>query len=127
MATRMAARFVSRTRRFYSSGSGKILSEEEKAAENVYIKVTLKSHMFGIIHPAIKYELVQIDYTIDVRKLKDLFSVFIAAFQSVIGKSLRDNYVSKCFLIDTFIGVCILHIYIFAVVLYISSKVSLSC
>lgn len=34
MASRMAARFVSR--RF--SSSGKILSEEEKAAENVYIK-----------------------------------------------------------------------------------------
>ncbi|KAB1223129.1 hypothetical protein CJ030_MR2G024857 [Morella rubra] len=34
MATRMAARFVSRR---FSSG-GKILGEEEKAAENVYIK-----------------------------------------------------------------------------------------
>ncbi|KVG93227.1 uncharacterized protein At2g27730, mitochondrial-like [Cynara cardunculus var. scolymus] len=34
MATRQAVRFVSR--RF--SSSGKILSEEEKAAENVYIK-----------------------------------------------------------------------------------------
>ncbi|KAG6678834.1 hypothetical protein I3842_14G101900 [Carya illinoinensis] len=34
MAMRMAARFVSRR---FSSG-GKILSEEEKAAENVYIK-----------------------------------------------------------------------------------------
>ncbi|KAB2619835.1 hypothetical protein D8674_040485 [Pyrus ussuriensis x Pyrus communis] len=34
MASRMAARFV--PRRF--SSSGKILSEEEKAAENVYIK-----------------------------------------------------------------------------------------
>lgn len=43
MATRIAARFVSR--RLYSSGSGKILSEEEKAAENVYIKVALKSPM----------------------------------------------------------------------------------
>ncbi|KDP34402.1 hypothetical protein JCGZ_12683 [Jatropha curcas] len=36
MATRMAARYVSRR---FSSG-GKILSEEEKAAENVYIKKT---------------------------------------------------------------------------------------
>lgn len=34
MATRIAARFVSR--RF--SSSGKVLSEEEKAAENIYIK-----------------------------------------------------------------------------------------
>ncbi|EEF38546.1 uncharacterized protein At2g27730, mitochondrial [Ricinus communis] len=34
MATRMAVRFVSRR---FSSG-GKILSEEEKAAENIYIK-----------------------------------------------------------------------------------------
>ncbi|KAL6575748.1 hypothetical protein OROMI_011737 [Orobanche minor] len=34
MATRIAARYVSR--RF--SSSGKVLSEEEKAAENVYIK-----------------------------------------------------------------------------------------
>ncbi|TQD76046.1 hypothetical protein C1H46_038415 [Malus baccata] len=34
MASRMAARFV--PRRF--SSSGKVLSEEEKAAENVYIK-----------------------------------------------------------------------------------------
>ncbi|XP_028756802.1 uncharacterized protein At2g27730, mitochondrial-like [Neltuma alba] len=38
MATRMAARFVSR--RLYSSGNGRVLSEEEKAAENVYIKKT---------------------------------------------------------------------------------------
>jgi hypothetical protein len=36
MASRLAARFVSRR----MSSSGKILSEEEKAAENVYIKVT---------------------------------------------------------------------------------------
>ncbi|KAJ9188663.1 hypothetical protein P3X46_000038 [Hevea brasiliensis] len=36
MATRLAARYVSRR---FSSG-GKILSEEEKAAENVYIKKT---------------------------------------------------------------------------------------
>ncbi|KAH6836782.1 copper ion binding protein [Perilla frutescens var. hirtella] len=35
MATRIAARYISRR---LSSGSGKILSEEEKAAENVYIK-----------------------------------------------------------------------------------------
>ncbi|KAE8688731.1 Detected protein of confused Function [Hibiscus syriacus] len=35
MATRMAFRSVSRR---FSTGSGKILSEEEKAAENVYIK-----------------------------------------------------------------------------------------
>ncbi|XP_030520928.1 uncharacterized protein At2g27730, mitochondrial [Rhodamnia argentea] len=34
MATRIAARYVSRR----LSSSGKILSEEEKAAENVYIK-----------------------------------------------------------------------------------------
>ena len=38
MASRMAARFV--PRRF--SSSGKVLSEEEKAAENVYIKVIYK-------------------------------------------------------------------------------------
>ena len=37
MATRVAARYASR--RLFSSGSGKVLSEEEKAAENVYIKV----------------------------------------------------------------------------------------
>ncbi|OAY78467.1 uncharacterized protein At2g27730, mitochondrial [Ananas comosus] len=37
MATRMAARFVA-TRRLSSSGGGKVLGEEEKAAENVYIK-----------------------------------------------------------------------------------------
>nr|GMC74925.1 Copper ion binding isoform 1 [Ipomoea batatas] len=36
MATRNALRYVSR--RF--SSSGKVLSEEEKAAENVYIKKT---------------------------------------------------------------------------------------
>ncbi|XVE79231.1 hypothetical protein DITRI_Ditri14bG0041200 [Diplodiscus trichospermus] len=36
MATRMAARYISR--RF--SNGGRILSEEEKAAENVYIKKT---------------------------------------------------------------------------------------
>lgn len=35
MATRVAARYISRR----LSSSGKILSEEEKAAENVYIKV----------------------------------------------------------------------------------------
>ncbi|KAE8682454.1 Detected protein of confused Function [Hibiscus syriacus] len=35
MATRMTFRSISRR---FSSGSGKILSEEEKAAENVYIK-----------------------------------------------------------------------------------------
>ncbi|KAK8566380.1 hypothetical protein V6N13_002092 [Hibiscus sabdariffa] len=35
MATRMAFRSISRR---FSSGSGKVLSEEEKAAENVYIK-----------------------------------------------------------------------------------------
>ncbi|GMI81670.1 hypothetical protein like AT2G27730 [Hibiscus trionum] len=37
MATRMAFRSVSRR---FSSGSGKVLGEEEKAAENVYIKKT---------------------------------------------------------------------------------------
>ncbi|KAI4334222.1 hypothetical protein L6164_018938 [Bauhinia variegata] len=38
----MAARSVSRyaSRRLFSSGSGRVLSEEEKAAENVYIKKT---------------------------------------------------------------------------------------
>ncbi|MBA0787008.1 hypothetical protein Gotri_024879 [Gossypium trilobum] len=35
MATRMSVRYVSRR---FSSGSGKILSEEEKAAENIYIQ-----------------------------------------------------------------------------------------
>ncbi|XP_039059769.1 uncharacterized protein At2g27730, mitochondrial-like [Hibiscus syriacus] len=35
MATRTAVRYISRR---FSSGSGKILSEEEKAAENVYIQ-----------------------------------------------------------------------------------------
>jgi len=40
MAARLAARFGSR--RLFSSGSGKILSEEEKAAENAYFKVTSK-------------------------------------------------------------------------------------
>ena len=38
MATRTAARFVQR--RLLSSG-GKVLGEEEKAAENVYIKVQI--------------------------------------------------------------------------------------
>jgi hypothetical protein len=38
MATRAAARFLQR--RLLSSG-GKVLSEEEKAAENVYIKVQI--------------------------------------------------------------------------------------
>lgn len=37
MATRIAARYVSRR----MSSSGKVLSEEEKAAENVYIRVRL--------------------------------------------------------------------------------------
>ncbi|GAU20024.1 hypothetical protein TSUD_273590 [Trifolium subterraneum] len=36
MATRVAARHASR--RLFSSGTGKILSEEEKAAENAYFK-----------------------------------------------------------------------------------------
>ncbi|KAJ1440702.1 hypothetical protein SESBI_01772 [Sesbania bispinosa] len=36
MATRVAARYASR--RLYNSGSGKILSEEEKAVENAYFK-----------------------------------------------------------------------------------------
>ncbi|KAG4974297.1 hypothetical protein AAZX31_11G158400 [Glycine max] len=36
MAARVAARYGSR--RLFSSGSGKILSEEEKAAENAYFK-----------------------------------------------------------------------------------------
>nr|KJB35387.1 hypothetical protein B456_006G112600 [Gossypium raimondii] len=36
MATRMSVRYVSRR---FSSGSGKILSEEEKAAENIYIQL----------------------------------------------------------------------------------------
>ncbi|XP_077230420.1 uncharacterized protein At2g27730, mitochondrial-like [Tasmannia lanceolata] len=40
MATRMAARYISR--RF---SSGKILSEEEKAAENVFIKKTEQEKM----------------------------------------------------------------------------------
>ncbi|TYG67576.1 hypothetical protein ES288_D05G087100v1 [Gossypium darwinii] len=36
MATRMGFRYVSR--RFLTSGTGKILSEEERATENVFIK-----------------------------------------------------------------------------------------
>ncbi|CAL0304011.1 unnamed protein product [Lupinus luteus] len=36
MATRVAARFASR--RLFSSGTGKVLGEEEKAAENAYFK-----------------------------------------------------------------------------------------
>jgi hypothetical protein len=40
MATRVVARHASR--RLFSSGTGKILSEEEKAAENAYFKVTSK-------------------------------------------------------------------------------------
>lgn len=39
MATRIAARYVSRR----LSSSGKMLSEEEKAAENIYIKVNSSS------------------------------------------------------------------------------------
>ena len=42
MATRIATRFVSR--RF--SSSGKVLSEEEKAAENIYIKVIEEAPYF---------------------------------------------------------------------------------
>ncbi|PNY14213.1 copper ion binding protein [Trifolium pratense] len=38
MATRVAARHASR--RLFSSGSGKVLGEEEKAAENAYFKRT---------------------------------------------------------------------------------------
>ena len=45
MASRMAMRYVSR--RF--SSSGKVLSEEEKAAENVYIKVNKYCCLFGIL------------------------------------------------------------------------------
>lgn len=40
MATRVAARYASR--RLFSSGTGKVLGEEEKAAENAYFKVTSK-------------------------------------------------------------------------------------
>jgi hypothetical protein len=40
MATRVVARHASR--RLFSSGTGKIFSEEEKAAENAYFKVTSK-------------------------------------------------------------------------------------
>jgi len=40
MAARVAARYGSR--RLFSSGSGKVLSEEERAAENAYFKVTSK-------------------------------------------------------------------------------------
>ncbi|MCH87406.1 copper ion binding protein [Trifolium medium] len=36
MATRVAARHASR--RLFSSGTGKVLGEEEKAAENAYFK-----------------------------------------------------------------------------------------
>lgn len=36
MATRVAARFASK--RLFSSGSGKVLGEEEKAVENAYFK-----------------------------------------------------------------------------------------
>ncbi|OIV99273.1 hypothetical protein TanjilG_17083 [Lupinus angustifolius] len=36
MATRLAARFA--PRRLFSSGTGKVLGEEEKAAENAYFK-----------------------------------------------------------------------------------------
>lgn len=46
MATRIAARYISRR----LSSSGKVLSEEEKAAENVYIKVNLVlvGHAYGL-------------------------------------------------------------------------------
>lgn len=40
MATRVAARHASR--RLFSSGTGKVLGEEEKAVENAYFKVTSK-------------------------------------------------------------------------------------
>ena len=40
MAAKLAARFG--TRRLFSSGTGKILSEEEKAAENAYFKVSIE-------------------------------------------------------------------------------------
>ena len=41
MAARVAERYGSR--RLFSSGSGQLLSEEEKAAENAYFKVTSKA------------------------------------------------------------------------------------
>lgn len=45
MASRMAARFV--TRRL--SSSGKVLSEEERAAENVYFKVIYKNPRYILL------------------------------------------------------------------------------
>ncbi|KAL5721245.1 hypothetical protein ACHQM5_013830 [Ranunculus cassubicifolius] len=50
MATRIAARYVSRR---LSSG-GKIFSEEEKAAENIYIKKVEKERLEKLAHQGVK-------------------------------------------------------------------------
>ncbi|KAI3791520.1 hypothetical protein L2E82_05306 [Cichorium intybus] len=55
MATRQVVRFVSR--RF--STSGKVLGEEEKAAENVYIKKTEREKLEKLAHKGPKPEETQ--------------------------------------------------------------------
>ncbi|KAI3987361.1 hypothetical protein MKX01_003111 [Papaver californicum] len=53
MATRMLGRSVSRR---FSTGGGKILSEEEKAAENIYIKKIEKEKLEELVHKGSKPE-----------------------------------------------------------------------
>ncbi|KAK1288870.1 Uncharacterized protein QJS10_CPB19g00406 [Acorus calamus] len=53
ITSRAAARFVSRR---FSSGSGKILSEEEKAAENVYIKKIEQEKLEKLARKGLKAE-----------------------------------------------------------------------
>ncbi|RZC84072.1 hypothetical protein C5167_046857 [Papaver somniferum] len=53
MAMRMLGRSVSRR---FSTGGGKILSEEEKAAENIYIKKIEKEKLEKLAHKGSKPE-----------------------------------------------------------------------
>ena len=48
MAARVAARFASR--RLFSSGSGKVLGEEEKAIENAYFKKAEQEKLEKLAH-----------------------------------------------------------------------------
>ncbi|KAK8601753.1 hypothetical protein V6N13_058566 [Hibiscus sabdariffa] len=53
MATRTAVRYIPRR---FSSGSGKVLSEEEKAAENIYIQKTEREKLEKLAHKGTKPE-----------------------------------------------------------------------
>ncbi|TKY67056.1 mitochondrial protein [Spatholobus suberectus] len=79
MATRLAARYGSR-RLFSSSGSGKILSEEEKAAENAYFKgyeycckIRICFGVLGVQKFCMKYELSYISFGIVGYKIISVF------------------------------------------------------